>query len=303
MVIKTRQLSKKYKDFAAVQSINLTLEKGCIYGLIGRNGAGKTTLLKMLTGQTKATSGDIYLFGKTGSELNQVRKRIGAIVEYPAFFPDLTGKQNLEYYRIQKGIAEKSSVNRVLKVLNLLAFSHKKFKHYSLGNKQRLGLALALLGNPDLLILDEPTNGFDPMGMTEMRQTLLELNQKHHITILISSHILSELEHLITKVGLINQGQLIEELEMKVLYEKCQTSIEIKVNEPEKTTAILEERLGLTEYEVLTEGILNVRGSQTLIPQISKVLNEQNIKVYAIKEIEGSLEDYFIQLIGGIAHD
>ena len=302
-VIETKQLTKKYKNFMALTPTNLTLEKGCIYGLVGRNGAGKTTLLKMLLGQATPTSGEISLFGKTGSDLGQVRKRIGAIVERPAFYPNLTGKQNLEYYRIQKGIAEKENVDKVLREMNLTEFANKKFKHYSLGNKQRLGLALSLLGNPDLLILDEPINGFDPMGIIEIRKLLLELNQRRHITILISSHILSELENMITRVGFIDKGQLIEEMEMDELRKKCQRYIEMKVDKSEKAVAILEKELGLTEYEVSKGHVVQIHTSKDFIPKISKALNLSGIEVHSIVEIEHSLEDYFIGLVGGEQHD
>lgn len=301
-VIQTKQLSKKYKDFTALTPTDLALEKGCIYGLVGRNGAGKTTLLKMLLGQTKPTTGEISIFGKTGPELEKVRRRIGAIVESPAFYPDLTGKQNLEYYRIQKGISEKKNVDKVLKDMGLWELANKKFKHYSLGNKQRLGIALALLGNPDLLILDEPINGFDPMGIIEVRKLLLELNQKRHMTILISSHILSELENMITRVGFIDKGQLIEELEMSELHKRCERYIELKVDNSEKAVAILEKELGITEYEVLKTDVIHVHADKVFIPQMSKLLNEKGIEVYSITEIEYSLEDYFIGLVGGKQH-
>jgi len=302
-ILETTQLSKKYGDFTALSSINLSMEKGCIYGLIGKNGAGKSTLLKLLTGQAIPTSGEISLFGSSGEKLEQARNRVGAIVEYPAFYPELSGRQNLEYYRIQKGIVEKNSVNRVLEQLNLLAIANKKFKTYSLGNKQRLGMALALLGNPDLLILDEPTNGFDPMGIIEIRQLLLELNQKQQMTILISSHMLSELENIITRVGFIDKGCLIEELQMEDLQEKCQTYIELNVDHAEKAVAILEETLALTEYEVLPNQVIHVYGNKELIPRISKVLNENEIAIYSINEKEVTLEDYFIQLVGGNKND
>ena len=302
-VIKTKQLSKKYKDFTALAPTNLTLEKGCIYGLVGKNGAGKTTLIKMLLGQTTPTTGEVALFGKTGAELAIARRRIGAIVEHPAFYPNLTGRQNLEYYRIQKGIPEKGTVDRVLKNMGLEELANRKFKAYSLGNKQRLGLALSLLGNPDLLILDEPINGFDPMGIIEIRKLLLELNQKRHITILISSHILSELENIITRVGFIDNGQMIEEMEIDELRKKCQRHIELKVDNSEKAVAVLEKELGIMKYEVLRDHVIQVHAGKDLIPKISKVLNDARVEVHSITEIEYSLEDYFIGLVGGAQHD
>lgn len=298
-LLETKQLSKKYNGFTALSPTNLSIEKGCIYGLIGKNGAGKSTLLRLITGQTPPTSGEIILFGKTGNELEHARKRTGAIVEHPAFYPDLSGRKNLEYYRIQKGITEKNSVNRVLKELNLLEIADKKFKDYSMGNKQRLGIALALLGNPDFLILDEPINGLDPMGIIEIRKLLLELNQKRHITILISSHILSELETMITRVGFIDKGCLIEEFEMKELQEKCKKYIEVTVDNSEKTVAVLEEKLSIKHYEVLPNHVIHVYEDKKLIPEISKVLNQNDIAIYSLLEKGLTLEEYFIQLIGG----
>lgn len=301
-VIKTKQLNKTYKNVIALSSTNLTVEKGCIYGLVGRNGAGKTTLLKLLLGQTTPTTGEVTLFGKTGTELASARQRIGAIVEQPAFYPNLTGRQNLEYYRKQKGIAEKENVEHVLNNMGLAEFADQKFKAYSLGNKQRLGLALSLLGNPDLLILDEPINGFDPQGIIEIRKLLLELNQKRHITILISSHILSELENMITRVGFIDKGRLIEEMNMDELREKCQRYVEIKVDNSEKAVAILEQKLGITKYEVLQGNVIHIYGSEDFIPKISKELNLEDIEVYAITEVGQNLEDYFVELVGGVHH-
>ena len=302
-IIKTTQLSKKYKNVTALSSTNLTIEKGCIYGLVGKNGAGKTTLLKMLLGQTTPTTGELSLFGQSGSELANARRRIGAIVEHPAFYPYLTGRQNLEYYRIQKGITEKENVERALKNMGLTEFADRKFKTYSLGNKQRLGLALSLLGNPDLLILDEPINGFDPQGIIEIRKLLLELNQKRHITILLSSHILSELENMITRVGFIDTGRLIEEMDMTELRQKCQRYIEVKVDNSEKAVAVLEQKLDVTDYEVLEGHVIHIHGREDFIPKVSKVLNDADIKIYAVTEIGQSLEDYFIDLVGGMPHD
>jgi len=302
-VIETRQLSKKYKEFTALAPTNLTLEKGCIYGLVGRNGAGKTTLIKLLLGQAAPTTGEITLFGKTGRELASARRRVGAIVEHPAFYPNLTGRQNLEYYRIQKGITEKENVDKVLNEMGLNELADRKFKAYSLGNKQRLGLALALLGNPDLLILDEPINGFDPQGIIEIRKLLLELNQRRHITILISSHILAELENMITKVGFIDQGRLIEEMPMDELYQKCRSHIVLKVDQVEKAIAVMERDLGLSEYDVKSEGVIHVHADESFVPKISKVLNQADVDVLAIQEIGQSLEDYFVGLVGGVSHD
>ena len=296
-VIETKNLTKRYKKGTALASVNLKIEKGCIYGLVGRNGAGKTTLLKLLAGHALPSEGQIHLFGAEGN-LNRPRRRIGTIVEHPAFFPELTGHQNLEYYRIQKGILEKNAVDKAIKDMGLQELAGKKYKEYSLGNKQRLGLALALLGNPDLLLLDEPINGFDPIGIGEIRKLLLELNQKRHITILISSHNLPELENLMTRVGFIHHGHLIEELDMNQLQEKCQTHIQLQVDKGKKAVAVLEQQLSIHHYEVLPDQVLKIYGEKQLIPHISRVLNQNGIQVYGLKEVGVSLEEYFTGLVG-----
>jgi len=303
IILETKQLSKKYNDYTALHPTNIRLEKGCIYGLVGINGAGKSTLMRLIAGQCRPTSGEIKLFNQAGADLEGVRRRTGVLVEQPAFYPELSGRNNLEYYRIQMGIAEKNSVNQVLKQLALMKIAHKKFKHYSLGNKQRLGLALALLRNPDLLILDEPINGLDPLGNIEMRKLLLELNQKRQITIMISSHILAELETLITRVGVIHKGQLIKELEMSELQEKCQTYIELKVDNSQKAAAILDCKLELTAYKVWPEHIIHIYENSGAIANLSKTLNQHDIAIKSIRSLELSLEDYFIQLIGEKSDD
>ena len=212
-VLATRGLTKRYGQHAAVDRVNITLEKGQIYGLVGRNGAGKTTIIRMVTAQTPVTSGEIELFGATApAELSRMRSRTGAMVEIPSFYPYLTAHDNLEYYRLQRGIPGSHVVDEALEAVRLHDTGKKKFKQFSLGMKQRLGLALALMNRPELLLLDEPINGLDPEGIVEFRNLLLDLNRQRETTILISSHILTELSALATCYGFLDGGRLLEDL-------------------------------------------------------------------------------------------
>ena len=223
-ILKISGITKKYRGKAAVDNINMTIYKGDIYGLIGRNGAGKTTLMRMITSLTSADSGKIELFGETSSAgLMKARRRMGCVIETPALYPNLTAFQNLEYFRILRRIDDKSTVRKVLKTVALEDTGKKKFRDFSLGMKQRLGLALALLNNPDFIILDEPNNGLDPMGIVEMRETIIKLCNEQGITIMISSHILSELSMTATRYGIINDGRLIKEMTHDELKAQCET--------------------------------------------------------------------------------
>ncbi|MDR0286444.1 MAG: ATP-binding cassette domain-containing protein [Clostridiales bacterium] len=201
-VLKTQNLTKRYGMTVAVDNVSLTVENGDIFGLIGQNGAGKTTLMRLITSLTQSDSGELELFNKTSSsELRNARARMGCIIELPAFYPNLTATQNLEYYRIQRGIPDKTTVQKALELVNLTNTGKKKFKNFSLGMKQRLGLALAILNNPDFIILDEPINGLDPTGIIEIRDLIKQLNERG-ITMLISSHILSELSQVANKYAI-----------------------------------------------------------------------------------------------------
>lgn len=298
-ILVTRGLTKEYGKFTAVNSANLSIKKGEIYGLIGRNGAGKTTILRMIAGQSIPTSGEIELFSETNN-LVKVRTRIGSMVEEPSFFPYMTAHQNLEYYRLQRGIpGESNYVDDILKEVGLKDVGKKKFKSFSLGMKQRLGLGLALMSNPDFLILDEPVNGLDPMGIVEIRNLLLKLNSERNMTIIISSHILSELSNLATNYGFIDNGIILEELSSEDLHEKCKACIEIKVDNPSKVTALLEKELKCNEYEVLPSNIIHIYSYIEDPSIISDLVVKNGIKLMCM-EIKGqSLEDYFISIVGG----
>lgn len=302
-VLVTRDLTKQYGSTTVVDHVNITIQKGDIYGLVGRNGAGKTTIIRMAVAQTIPSGGEVELFGATGvRELGQARSRIGAMVEIPSFYPYLTARENLEYYRRQRGIAGPHVVEDALEQVNLTDTGKKKFKTFSLGMKQRLGLALALMNRPDLLFLDEPINGLDPEGIVEFRNLLLELNRQYQTTILISSHILSELQSLATCYGFIDKGHLLEQLTANELAEKCRDCLELKVDDAPKAAALMEKELGLRDFEVLPGGAIRLYEGLEIPQKITNLLVAQGISLYGVEHRGANLEDYFLNLIGGVRH-
>lgn len=295
-----RNLNKQYGHKQILDNVNLTLETGQIYGLIGKNGVGKTTLMRILTGLAFKTSGEFTLFDKRGeSELDEQRHRIGTMIETPAFFPYMTARQNLEYYRIQRGIVDKNIVEEVLETVDLKDTDKKQFKNFSLGMKQRLGLALALLNSPDLLILDEPINGLDPQGIAEFRAVLKKLNVEKQITMLISSHILLELSSIATYYGFMKDGKMAEEISAVDLEEKCKSYIETQVDDASKVARLLENKLNFNQYEVLENGIIRIYGFYDDPSVISELVVQNGIKLYSLEVRRIQLEEYFLNLIGG----
>lgn len=304
IILKTKQLTKKYgKDFA-VNNVDLELKQGDIYGLVGKNGAGKTTILRMISGLSIPTSGEIELFNETSKAgLNNSRSKIGCMIETPSFFKYLSAKKNLEYYRLQRGVVEKECVDEVIKMVGLEDAGKKKFKNFSLGMKQRLGLALAIMTSPDLLILDEPTNGLDPTGIIELRELLLRVNRERNTTIIISSHILSELSQLANTYGFINKGEFVEQISAKNLEEKCRRHLLIKVDDTSKATVIIENKLGSMEYEVLNRNEIRLYQHIDTPEIVSGALINNGIKLFSINNSGVNLEEYFVNLIGGNKHD
>lgn len=299
-IIRTNNISKNYGSFTALRDMNITIKKGDIYGLVGNNGAGKTTFLRILTGQSQPTSGTFELFGKSGEkELQRARRRIGAIIEQPCFYPKLTVGKNLEYYRIQRGIPGKDSVDRALEAVNILEAKNKKFSDLSLGMKQRVGLALAMMGEPELLILDEPINGLDPSGIIEIRNLILKLNKENNVTIIISSHILSELSNIATSYGFLNKGVLVEQLTAKELEDKCTSYIEVKVDNTKKLCAVIEEKLGYKNYKVLPGNVIHLFEGIKEPEKVSKLAVENGMALKEITQKMIKLEDYYMSLVGG----
>lgn len=299
-ILTTENLTKKYKGITALDHVSLDLKQGEIYGLVGKNGAGKTTLLRLITGQAFVSEGEIALFGADGTQaLNRERKRIGAMIETPSFYSYMTAAQNLEYYRLQRGIPGKECVLQALEEAGLKDAGNKKYKSFSLGMKQRLGLALALMNKPELLLLDEPINGLDPFGIVEIRNLLLKLNHEKNITILISSHILTELSNLATCYGFIDHGVMLKQISNEELSKECNKYLELKVDKVETMTALLETKLGCTSYQVAPDYTIRLYEYMDQPAKISELAVSNGICLYSISLKDINLENYFIQLVGG----
>jgi ABC-2 type transport system ATP-binding protein len=302
-VLKTHHLSKKYQNKFALNKVNLSIKKGSIYGFIGQNGAGKSTLIRLVCGLAAPTTGTIELFGKDNERaLVEARKRIGTIIEGPALYPNMTATENLEAHRLLKGIPGKECINKILMLVGLQDTGKKKAKNFSLGMKQRLGLAIALIGDPEFLILDEPINGLDPMGVVEIRELLKKLNQEYGITILISSHILSELHLLATHYGIIHEGELLEQLSSKELNEKCQQYLHIKVDDPNKGATVIERQFTTTNFEVMPDGSMKLFAYVDTPGKVSKTLTNEGLVIEQFMPMGEDLETFFTKRIGGVQH-
>lgn len=303
-VLRTKNIYKKYGKSLALDNINIEIKKGEIYGFIGQNGAGKTTLLRVVTGLTIPTKGTVELFGQS-SEKGLVKsiKRVGAVVESPALFPNMSAYENLELHRLQKGIPDKKCIDRTLKLVGLENTGRKKVVNFSLGMKQRLGIAIALLSDPEFLILDEPTNGLDPMGIVELRKLIKRLNREREMTVLISSHILSELHQLATRYGIIHKGRLLEEISASELNQKCRQYLRIKVDNPSKGATVLEAELNSTDFEIMPDGIIKLYSHLNDIQRVSLALTKNNLIIEHFSQAGDDLESYFAKLVGGVNND
>ena len=299
-IIETKNLTKVYGEQKAVNSVNLHIEKGSIYGLLGRNGAGKTTIMKMILGLTDITDGEVSVFNQNikGNE-KKIYPRIGAIIETPGFYPNLTGTENLEIFAMLRGTAFPNAVKNALEVVGLPYKDKKLFGNYSLGMKQRLGIANAILHDPEVLILDEPTNGLDPIGIAEVRNFIKDLSVKKGKTILISSHILSEITLLADTVGIIDKGVLLEENSMEELNKKNRKYIMLEVSDIPKTTIFLEKEFGIMNYSVEDNNYIKIYNHQLDIAKINRALIMDGISVASSQTCNDSLEDYFKKIIGG----
>ena len=299
-VIETKQLTKVYGDQTAVNAVDLYVKSGQIYGLLGRNGAGKTTIMKMILGLTSITSGEADVFGKNikGQE-KRVYPRIGAIIETPGFYPNLTGTENLEIFAKLRGTVAPNAVKNALEVVGLPYKDKKLFGKYSLGMKQRLGIANAILHDPELLILDEPTNGLDPIGIAEVRDFIKDLSASRGKTILISSHILSEIQLLADDIGIIDRGVLLEENSMSELEKKNSKYILLQVSDVSKAALILERQFQSKNYSVQDGQTLRLYDTSLDMAAINKALVLQDVAVISSGLCNGTLEDYFKKITGG----
>lgn len=300
LILRTQELTRRYGRTLALDRASLSVEKGQILGLVGRNGAGKTTLIRLISGQSRPTSGELTLFGASSpAALDRARSRTGVMVETPAFYPYLTAQQNLEYYRIQRGIPGRSRVDEALELVRLTGAGKKKFKTFSLGMKQRLGLALALMNQPEFLLLDEPINGLDPEGIVEFRELLLRLNRERQTTILISSHILSELSALATHYAFIDRGRMLETVSAADLRERCRDCLELRVDDDARAAQVLEEQLGTRDFEVLPQERLRLYAFLDHPQTVNRVLIEEGVGLISAQQKDSNLEDYFLALIDG----
>ncbi|MFQ3545727.1 ATP-binding cassette domain-containing protein [Halobacillus rhizosphaerae] len=302
-VLATSQLSKEYKNVMAIHKVSVRIKKGSIYGFIGQNGAGKSTLIRLITGLAYPTTGTFELFGENNKRnIIEARKRIGSMIEGPALYPQMTAAENLEAHRLLKGIPGKNCIEETLKLVDLQDTRKKKAKDFSLGMKQRLGIAIALLGDPEFLILDEPINGLDPMGVVQIRELLKKLNQEYGITILISSHILSELHLLATHYGIIHKGELLEQLSAKELHDKCQQYLHIKTDDPNKTASVIENQLLTNEFEVWPDGTIKLYAHVHEPRRVSQILTNEDLIIEEFMPMGENLETYFSKRIGGVQH-
>ena len=297
-ILETKALEKKYGNFKVIDNLNMHIQKGAIYGLIGKNGAGKTTLIRLICGLQKPTSGMYAIYGvlNTDKQITKMRKRVGAIVETPSIRIDADAEDNLkEQYKIL-GLPSEDSLKEILTLVGLSNTGKKKAKHFSLGMKQRLGIAIALVGEPDFLILDEPINGLDPEGIIEIRELILKLNKEKGITFLISSHYLDELSKIATHYGFLNKGSIIKEISKQELEENCKKRFEIRVSNVKECIHYLEENE--LSYEVMTNGKINIYDT-IHISEFAVALSKRNCIIEEFNEKEESLENYYINLIGG----
>lgn len=297
-ILETHDLTKQYKKQKAVNKVNMHVKQGDIYGFIGRNGAGKTTFLKMIAGMASVTDGEIEIYGKKGSEIAEVRGRIGCLIEAPGLYPNMTAYENLKAKCLLMGINKKGYIESILDTVKLSDTGKKKAKNFSLGMKQRLGIALALVGEPDILLLDEPINGLDPQGIAEVRETIQRLNSERNITIIISSHILEELSKIATAYGIIHKGQLIRELSHEELLEECKERISIRLEEPKRALPVLDS-MGFKNYKAVSSDTVDVYERLDSIPDIISRFSAEDIRILSIDTKTEAIEDFFLNLTGG----
>lgn len=301
-VLRANTLCKKYKNYKALNGLSMNVPKGGIYGFVGKNGAGKTTLIRLICGLQEPTSGEYTLFGRKNKDKDilKSRRRMGAVIETPSIYLDMTAEDNLKIqYRII-GLPSFEGLNDILKLVGLENTGRKKAKNFSLGMRQRLGIAIALVGDPDFLVLDEPVNGLDPQGIIEMRELILKLNKEQQITFLISSHILDELSKVATHYGFIDKGQLIKEISREELDAICRKCARLEVTNVQALSHVLE---GMNvEYKILSQKTADVY-AKIHVSSLSLALAKENCEVISIQERDESLESYYVSLVGGKSHE
>lgn len=299
-ILKTRRLTKSFGKKLAVNEVNMEIKKGDIYGFIGKNGAGKTTLLRTIVGLAAPTSGTLELFNS--ADLDKGRRKIGSVIEYPAFYPHFTARKNLEIQKILLGNVKDDEIDEILKIVGLGDTANKKAKSFSLGMKQRLAIAIALIGSPEFLILDEPINGLDPTGVKDVRDLILHLNKEFGITVLISSHILEELSKVATRYGVIADGVLVDQFSKKELEARVQKFMEIEVDDIEKATNIIKSNIEISKIDVVDNKI-RIYDHLEDSGMINSTLSQNGVIVKSLSSRGEDYESYFIKLIGGNVND
>lgn len=300
-VLEASGLCKRYRDFTALHGLDMHIPKGSIYGFVGRNGAGKTTLIRLICGLQEPTGGSFTLYGvrNTDAKLPRCRRRMGAVVETPSIYLDMTAEENIRQQYLVLGLPSADGIPELLHLVGLDGTGRKKAKNFSLGMRQRLGIAVALAGNPDFLVLDEPVNGLDPQGIIEMRELILKLNREHGITVLISSHILDELARLATHYGFIDGGHMIKEMSAAELETHCRKCVRVEVSDSRVLARVLD-RLG-AEYRIVNDTRADVFADVQTTQLVTEAARE-NCVIRSMKERDESLESFYMNLIGGGRH-
>lgn len=297
-LLETDNITKKYGPLVAVDHVSIRLKQGEIYGLIGRNGAGKTTLLKMLAGLAKPTEGSFTIFGESEEKTARMRDRVGVLIETPGLYPNLNAMANMKIMAMILGENDESYLQELLDAVGLSGVGKRKVKAFSMGMKQRLGIAMSLVGHPDILLLDEPINGLDPQGIVEVRELISRLNKERNITILISSHILEELSKIVTRYGIIHNGRIIDQFSQAELLRRCQERIEIRPSDTTKAVTVIE-KMGISDFKVVDNSFIQIFERLEDSGEIVLELAKNNIKTLNISVKNENLEDYFLAVTGG----
>lgn len=301
-VLKTNALTKTYGKYSALNGLTMNVPKGSIYGFVGKNGAGKTTLIRVICGLQEPTDGEysIYGVGNRQKEIVKSRRRMGAVVETPSIYLDLTAEENLKQQYQILGLPSFHGLNDILELVGLANTGKKKTRNFSLGMRQRLGIAVALVGDPDFLVFDEPVNGLDPQGIIEVREMILKLNRERHITVLISSHILDELSRLATHYGFIDKGRMVKEINAEALEAACRKCVRIEVSDVKALARVLDNRK--LEYEIISDTEANLY-EKIKVSQLARELEKENCEIITMLERDESLESYYVGLVGGAEYE
>lgn len=301
-VLETNALCKSYGNFKALNNLTMRIPKGSIYGFVGKNGAGKTTLIRLICGLQKPNSGEYLLYGKkyNDPEIGKSRCRTGAVAENPSIYMDMTAMGNLKQQALLLGIPSFQELSDILALVGLQDTGCKKVRAFSLGMRQRLGIAIALVGNPDFLILDEPTNGLDPQGIVEIRELILKLNRERQVTILISSHILDELSRLATHYGFVDKGHLLKELTASELDEACRKCMRATVSNVTALVRVLDSMQ--VSYKILSETAADIY-ADIPVSRLALALDKENCEILSLQEHDENLEGYYMELMGGADHE